>query len=145
MQEETPVSALAPIGHLGGRPQQIATSLDVSTAAGRRQAYNCLEGTAARASALIGHPLEVCHVLQHIVRLTSEETGEVSDCTRTVLILADNSLVEAVSAGIAQSVERISALIGPPPWDPPLRCFVRQRELGNSKRMFFLEVDDEAG
>lgn len=134
---------LVPIGHLAGRPSQIATSIDVSTPRGRLDAYNAIEGKALRAAGLIGSRLSVAHVLQHWVEIADQESGEVTRSLRTVLILSDGTLVEAVSGGIAQSIDRIAAILGPPPWDPPLTCIVKQRELGNARRMFFLEVCHE--
>ncbi len=72
--------------------------------------------------------LEVVDVAAHPVSLTDENTGEVVDALRMVVIDKDGKNYDAVSQGIASSFQKIFAIVGPAPFNPPLKIMVVEQK-----------------
>lgn len=76
-----------------------------------------------------GEVLEIVNVAAHPVRLVDENTGEVVDALRTVLITKDGKVFDAVSQGIASSLQKIFGIVGMPPWNQePLKIKVVEQK-----------------
>lgn len=86
--------------------------------------YNMLSGNSGSLADLADTgtgELAAVHVIAHRITLTNEETGEITDATRIILVDEKGEPWGCVSNGIAGSLKKLFSLVGPPPWTPPLR------------------------
>ena len=66
----------------------------------------------------LGEPLKVVDIVAHKVEVANEESGEIDDATRIVLITEDGQALASVSLGIQGAVRNILAFLGEPStWD----------------------------
>lgn len=72
--------------------------------------------------------LEIVDIAAHPVTLTDENTGEVVDALRVVMIDKNGKIFDAVSQGIASSLQKIFGIVGQPTYNPPLRMKVVEQK-----------------
>lgn len=76
-----------------------------------------------------GEVLEIVNVAAHPVSLVDENTGEVVQAMRTVLIDKNGKNFDAVSQGVVSSLQKIFAIVGQPPYnDEPLKIKVVEQK-----------------
>lgn len=97
--------------------------------------YNAINNAENSLTDFIGKPLEIVDVVAHPVTLTDEETGEIVQALRVVLIDKNGVGYTAVSQGITNSLARIFKIIGMPTWKEPVKLEVKQVKTrnGNNK------------
>jgi len=98
--------------------------------------FNAINGADESVADHIGEVLEITDVVAHPVTLTDEETGEIINTLRVVLIDKNGKTYTAVSEGITNSLSRIFSIIGMPSWkDEPVKMKIRQIKTrnGNNK------------
>lgn len=88
-------------------------------------------------TALAEKPAKIVHIVCHSATVVSD-AGEETDVTRTILVGADGVNYAAVSDGILGSVKQISNLYGPPPWDPPLKLKMIEKQTRRGYRTYRL-------
>lgn len=76
--------------------------------------YNAISNPDEKIADHINEVLEIVDVVAHPLTLVDEETGEVVEATRTVLIDKNNKCYEAVSGGIVSALSRIFQFVGRP-------------------------------
>lgn len=87
----------------------------------------------------IGEVLEVVNVVAHPVELVDEQTGEVVNTLRTVLVTKDGKTYTAVSQGVTSALARIFSIVGMPDggkWEKePVKMKIKQVKTrnGNNK------------
>lgn len=64
--------------------------------------------------------LKIVDVAAHPVTLTDENTGEIVEALRIIMIDEKGRNYDAVSQGIASSLQKVFAIVGPAPWTPAL-------------------------
>ena len=66
----------------------------------------------------LGEPLKVVDIVAHKVEVANEESGEIDEATRIVLITEGGQALASVSVGIQGAVRNILAFLGEPStWD----------------------------
>lgn len=76
-----------------------------------------------------GEVLEIVNFAAHPVSLVDENTGEVVNALRVILIDKKGINYDAVSQGIASSLQKIIAIVGNAPWDAePLKIKVVEQK-----------------
>ena len=98
--------------------------------------FNAVNGADESLGDHIGEVLEVVDVVAHPVTLTHEETGEIINALRTVLITKDGKTYTAVSQGITHALARVFSIVGMPSWkDEPVKMKIKQIKTrnGNNK------------
>lgn len=98
--------------------------------------YNAVNGADESISDHIGEVLEVVDVVAYPVTITDDETGEIMEVLRTVLVTKDGKAYTAVSQGITNSLARIFSIVGKPSWkDDPVKMKIKQVKTrnGNNK------------
>lgn len=94
--------------------------------------YNAINNADKKIADCIGETLELVDVVAHPAQVVDEETGEVVEILRTVLIDKDGVSYSASSVGITNSLEKIFAIVGMPSWaDEPLKVKIKQIATGN--------------
>lgn len=73
----------------------------------------------------------VTDLVVHMVQLVNEETGELEDVPRVVLIDENGIGYDAVSKGVMSSLRRIMGTVGVAPWKPGLKVKPRRVKARN--------------
>ena len=90
--------------------------------------YNAINNKGESLDDHKGEVINMVNVAAHPVSLTDEKTGEVINALRMVIIDDQGRNFDAVSQGIASSMEKIFAIVGPAPFDPPLAIKVVEQK-----------------
>lgn len=98
-----------------------------------------MQGQDFDAAEVIGQTFAVEHVLMHQIDVTHQETGEMVQAIRTVLIGPDKSRIASVSDGVVRSLEAISAAFGKPPWSPPMVVTLKEERSKSGRRYYVLD------
>ena len=93
---------------------------DDGTRESRAKIYNAVNKAEEKVDDHKGEVLQLVDVVAHPITLTDENTGELVDTVRTVLIMEDGKSYEAVSQGIVSSLSKLFAVVGKPTYNPPL-------------------------
>ena len=84
--------------------------------------YNAVNNAQESLDEHIGEELSVVDVVAYPVQLVDENTGEIVNALRTILIDKDRNSYSAVSQGVTNSLSRIFSIVGEPSWkDEPLK------------------------
>lgn len=118
--------------------QNVFTSLDIATDQGKAQLLMAMQGENDALGDLVGEVVEVSHLVVHNVEVLDEQTGELLERDRIVIITPDGSMLAAVSQGIRKSVQLLTALYGLPPYTPALRVKVVQVNTRKGRRLYQL-------
>lgn len=62
----------------------------------------------------LGETLDVVDIVAHKVEVANEESGEIGEATRVVLLTSDGNALASVSVGIQGAVRNILAFLGEP-------------------------------
>ena len=97
--------------------------------------FNAINNAEEKVSDHINEVLEIVNLVAHPVTLVDEQTGEVTEALRTVLIDKNGKGYEAVSGGIANALSRIMAIVGEPmngAWEKePVKMKIKQVKTRN--------------
>ena len=101
--------------------------------------FNAINGADEQVADHIGETLAIVNVVAHPISLVDENTGEIVECLRTVLIDDKGKSYVAVSQGIASALSRIFSIVGSPDggaWEKePVKMKIKQVKTrnGNNK------------
>ena len=107
-----------------------ATSVYCSVQGGDRKTkalvYNASNNPEHKVADFINKTINVKDVLVEIIQVENEETGEVEEAPRVVLIDDKGAAYQAVSAGMFSAVKKAIQIFGQPTWDEPLPMLIKQ-------------------
>lgn len=82
----------------------------------------------------LNKPIELVNVVVQVIEMADEQTGEVGEVPRTILIAKDGTAYHAISKGVFRAVENILGILGKPStWSGPVKVKVLQEGTGNRK------------
>ena len=99
--------------------------------------YNAMNNPTHRVGDCINKKLMIKDVLAEVIELENEETGEMQQVPRVVLIDEKGESYQAVSTGIFNAVKKAIAVFGAPTWDEPLPIVIKQVSLGKNQMLTF--------
>lgn len=77
----------------------------------------------------LGETLDVVDIVAHKVEVANEESGEIGEATRVVLLTSDDKALASVSVGIQGAVRNILAFLGDPStWDGAVKLIPVERK-----------------
>lgn len=92
-------------------------------------------------SSIIGKTIDLLHFYVEVIQVVSEQTGEIVNVPRVVLIDAMGNGYQGVSIGLYNSLKRIVSMFGmPAEWEAPLTVEVQQIEVKNGRTFNLLMV-----
>lgn len=92
-----------------------------------------------RLSDMVNMEIEMMHVYAEVIQIMSEQSGEMVNAPRVVIIDKKGQGYQAVSLGIYNSVKRILQLFGDPEhWDHPHTVKVQNVNLQNGQHTYNL-------
>lgn len=103
----------------------------------KAKVYNAMNNPEHKVGDMINKTINVKDVLVEIIELANEETGEVEEAPRVVLIDDKGKAYQAVSAGIFNAVKNAIQVFGAPTWDEPLPCLIKQVPVKNGSMLTF--------
>lgn len=98
--------------------------------------FNAVNSPDRKLSEYIGEVINLKDIVAHPIQLIDENTGELLDALRVVLIDANGTSYEAVSNGVANAINRILQIFGQPDtWAEPIKVKPVQKQTrnGNNK------------
>ena len=91
-------------------------------------------GNPEKISSMIGKTLDLLHFYVEVIQVVSEQTGELCNVPRVVLIDKSGKGYQAVSIGMYNAIKRIVSMYGlPETWEEPLTVEVQQIETKNGR------------
>jgi hypothetical protein len=87
----------------------------------RVKIYNAINSGNDSLSDHIKEVIEVQDIVAHPIQIADENSGEIIDALRVVLVTPDGKTYASVSLGVASSLQKIIPLVGQAPWTPPLK------------------------
>ncbi len=107
-----------------------ATSVYCSVQGGDRKTkalvYNASNNPEHKVADFINKTIMVKDVLVEIIQVENEETGELEEAPRVVLIDDKGKAYQAVSAGMFSAIKKAIQIFGQPTWDEPLPMLIKQ-------------------
>lgn len=95
----------------------------------------------AKISSMIGKTIDLLHFYVEIIQVVSEQSGEIVNVPRVVLIDKSGNGYQGVSIGLYNAIKRIVSMFGmPETWDEPLTVEVQQIELKNGRTFNLIMV-----
>lgn len=89
-------------------------------------AINGDEENTKRIADMINLEISVKDVIVQAISIPDEDTGEIKDLPRAIIIGEKGEKYEAVSLGVISSLQTLFAVFGPPTYEPAKRMIVRQ-------------------
>jgi hypothetical protein len=116
--------------------------VDDGTRDSKIRIYNAINSTDKQLSECFGEVIELVAVAAHPVKLLSEETGEINECLRAVLIDKNGVAYQCVSEGVISSLQRIYNIVGTPDtWgDEPLKVKAKNIPTKGGKSTITLQL-----
>lgn len=119
-----------------GQSQMYCSISDDGTMQSKARIFNSINSPDKRVSDCIGETISLRNIVAHPIQLVDENSGELVETMRMVLIDEDGTSYEAVSTGIVNAVSRILQIFGQPDtWTAPIKVKPVQKGTrnGNNK------------
>lgn len=122
--------------------QMYCTLKDDGTPKSKGMIYNAINNPDKKIADVIGEVILLKNIVAHTVDLVDEQTGEMIQALRVILIDDKGISYEAVSGGIANSLSRLLQIYGQPAtWKEPIKIKARQKSTRNgNNKVTTLEV-----
>lgn len=122
------------------------TSMQVATMEDRKKFYNAVENPAYKLSEFINKEIVINDVSMVATQVQERDDAgnpipdSYSDTVKTVIVTPEGDGIISTSMGLARALVSMFRIFGmPDTWDEPLRCVVKQVDIGKN-RTFKLEV-----
>ena len=112
-------------------------SIQGGTHADKVAVFNASNNPNHKVGDYINRTIMVKDVLAELIEVTNEETGELEQTPRVVLIDVNGESYQAVSKGIFNALRKAIAIFGAPTWDEGLPIFIKQVSVGKGSILTF--------
>lgn len=89
-----------------------------------------------------GEILKIKDIVAHTVTLADEESGEVLNLVRIILIDDKGVGYASISQGVYSSIQKIFAIVGMPTWDEPMKLKCVEQKTRKGFKTLTLELVD---
>lgn len=119
--------------------------IDTSTREGKIKLYSALQN-AEKLDEHLNESLAMVNAVAQAVQVTDDQTGEVSNTVRVIIVTADNKAYAATSPTLAAGLNTMFGIFGTPnTWTEPLTIKVVERRSRRGFKFFTVEpVSEEA-
>lgn len=97
--------------------------------ASKIKAYNASNHPTHKLNDFINKTIVVKDVYAETLELVNEETGELGQAPRIVLIAEDGESYECVSVGVFSALKKLIAIFGEPTWEEPIKLIVKNEKV----------------
>lgn len=123
-----------------GAPQFYCSIPDTGDRSSKVKIYNAINNAAHKIDDVKGQKINVVDIIAHPVSLVADETGEVMNATRIVLVDDKGVGYETVASGVMSSLEKIFGIVGMPSYDPPLGVVPREQKTRKGYKTLTLDL-----
>ena len=118
--------------------------IDTSTREGKIKLYSALQN-AEKLDEHLNEPLNMTNAVAQAVQVTDDQTGEISNTVRVIIVTDDNNKAyAATSPTLAAGLNTMFGIFGTPnTWTEPLRIKVVERRSRRGFKFFSIEPVDE--
>lgn len=117
--------------------------IDTSTREGKVKLYSALQN-AEKLDEHLNEPLAMVNAVAQSVQVTDDQTGEVSNTVRVIILTADNKAYAATSPTLAAGLNTMFGIFGTPnTWAEPLCIKVVERRSRRGFKFFSIEPMSE--
>lgn len=114
------------------------TSMIPKTVEEKKKFFNAINSTEKRLGDCINKVIKVKDIYVEVVKCKNKDTGEETECPRTVLVDDKGVSYQAVSLGVFNGLRKIFQIFGMPnEWEKPLPLMVKQLTKGERKILTF--------
>lgn len=114
-------------------------SIKEDTLEAKKLVYNASNNPTHKIDDYINKEIALKDVFVEIIELANENTGELEQAPRIVLIDDEGESYQCVSNGIFGSLKKLMAIFGEPTWEDPIQVVVKQVKVKRGT-MLTLEV-----
>lgn len=119
------------------------TSIKAETIEDKAKLFNAMNNPDFRLGDCINRVIKIKDLFCETVQCTNQETGEVTDAPRIVVIDEDGKSYQAVSVGVLSAFKKLIAIFGAPTWEPAIPIMVKQITRGQNKMLTFEIIKDK--
>ena len=122
------------------------TSYDRESIESQIAMVRAVQGRDAGLDDMDGQEIVVQHAVCHWAQTVDQETGEIGESVRCVLVSPDGTRYATRSENVRRDIVRVAIMLGRPlPFSPPLRFRVRKlKNLAGNRKYLTLELIGEA-
>lgn len=113
--------------------------IDTGTREGKIKLYSALQN-AEKLDEHLNEPLSMVNAIAQAVQVTDDQTGEISNTVRVIIVTADNKAYSATSPTLAAGLNTMFGIFGTPDkWTEPLNIKVVERRSRRGFKFFSIE------
>lgn len=117
--------------------------IDTSTREGKIKLYSALQN-AEKLDEHLNEPLNMTNAVAQAVQVTDDQTGEISNTVRVIIVTDDGKAYAATSPTLAAGLNTMFGIFGTPnTWTEPLCIKIVERRSRRGFRFFSIEPVDE--
>lgn len=102
--------------------------------------YNAINNAKNKIDDFKGQKINVVDVVAHPVKLVEDQSGELIEALRIVLIDDKGEGYETVATGVMSSLEKLFGIVGMPSYDPPLTVIPREQKTRKGFKTLTLDL-----
>ena len=119
--------------------------IDTSTREGKIRLYAALQN-AVKLDEHLNEPIDMVNAIAQAVQVTDDQTGEISNTVRVIIVAEDGTAYAATSPTLAAGLNTMFGIFGTPDtWDTPLTIKVVERRSRRGFKFFSIEPVENDG
>lgn len=119
---------------------QSMCSFTVDTVEDKKKLFKVATAPDHNVAEYIGKSIKIKDVYAEVVHMTNQETGEVTDGIRMVIIDDKGESYQCVSSGMWNAFTRMRAIFGNPTYDPAIPIEIKQIDKGVNKKILSFDI-----
>lgn len=125
----------------GNGTRFLSSIVDDGSRESKVKIYNAINKAENKIDDCKGEVIEMVDFVAHPVSLVADDSGEMVQCTRVVLIDKHGAGYETVASGVISSLEKIFSIVGFPPYkDEPLKVIPREQKTRKGYKTLTLDL-----
>lgn len=120
---------------VGGDSLKAVCSVKAEDAASKAIVFNAATNPDYKVKSCINKKIRVKDLYAESIEVVNEETGEIVNVPRMVLIDDEGASYECMSVGMFSAIRKLVAVYGEPTWDPPLEVTVKEKPVGKGSML----------
>lgn len=119
---------------------QSMCSFTVETIEDKKKLFKVATAPDHNVAEYIGKSIKIKDVYAEVVHMTNQETGEITDGIRMVIIDDKGESYQCVSSGMWNAFARMRAIFGDPTYDPAIPIEIKQIDKGVNKKILSFDI-----
>ena len=119
---------------------QSMCSFTVETVEDKKKLFKVATAPDHNVAEYIGKSIKIKDVYAEVVHMTNQETGEITDGIRMVIIDDKGESYQCVSSGMWNAFTRMRAIFGNPTYDPAIPIEIKQIDKGVNKKILSFDI-----